>query len=110
MNCDGSESRLSDCDHLGVGVHDCGLRLEEAGVICSSKLEISLCAMTITSSVLYSDTCNEDEVRLVGGVTPDDGRVEMCANGVWGTVCDDRWDQRDADVVCRQLDFDGRET
>ena len=47
--------------------------------------------------------CIDDTVQLVGGSSPNEGRVEICQNKEWGTVCDDGWDTSDARVVCRQL-------
>ena len=56
--------------------------------------------------------CNDGDIRLEGGQTEYEGRVEMCLNKAWGTVCSNYnfltqsswyWDSRESNVVCRQL-------
>ena len=57
-------------------------------------------------------SCEDGEVHLVGGDTPNEGRVEVCFNNQFGTICDDGWDGNDAKVICGQLGFsrDGKPT
>ncbi|XP_025756229.1 deleted in malignant brain tumors 1 protein-like [Oreochromis niloticus] len=74
----GSEKFLTECQHRGLGTHDC-THSKDAGVICSGV-----------------------PVRLSGS-TLCSGRVEFFYNNAWGTVCDDNWDINDAEVVCREL-------
>ena len=48
----------------------------------------------------------DGELRLVGGPSTREGRVEMCYKGVWGSISDTRWDNEDAAVTCSQLGFE----
>ena len=44
-------------------------------------------------------------VRLRGGSSQTEGRVEINLNGVWGIVCDRKWDLPDGHVLCRMLGY-----
>ena len=62
-----------------------------------------MCLETVNST--YPEQCENGAVRLVGGANELQGTVEICANNVWGTVCDIGWSVMDARVVCQQLGF-----
>ena len=68
--------------------------------------------LTIRDSIAI--ICHDGDVRLVNGRQPNEGRVEVCFNETWGTVCNDispyyygDWNQSEADVVCKQLGYPG---
>ena len=46
-------------------------------------------------------------MRLSGGRSTTNGRVEICIDERWGTVCGDSWDLMEVEVVCRQLGYLG---
>ena len=89
VQCRGFETRLIDCPANVLGFHNCR-HAEDAGVRCQVRNNISL--------------CSQGDIRLQGG-SDTHGRVEICNNNVWGTVCDDSWGTADAEVVCRQLGY-----
>ena len=61
--------------------------------------------MTIYHNFLEPGECTSGSIRLNGGTIDKEGRVEVCVNGVWGSICDDGWDTTDAVVVCWQLGY-----
>ncbi len=56
--------------------------------------------------IQYSE-CNDGDVRLVNGSNVLMGRLELCINNAWGTVCSGAFSAgfsaNEAEVVCRQL-------
>lgn len=50
-------------------------------------------------------SCETGSVRLQNGMTNLEGRLEVCINGAWGTVCERGFSSDDATVVCTSLGF-----
>ena len=82
--CSGNENSLVDCYHTA---YDNCEHYEDAGVICSTPCE------------------ENGQIALFGGGTNMEGRVEICSNGAWNTVCDNYFHHVDATVICKQLGF-----
>ena len=103
--CRNTETRLVDCPHNGLGVHNC-VHSDDAGVRCLPLL-ISKYASVPCPLLLFICTivCTQGDIRLRDGANSLEGRVEICNNNAWGTVCDDSWSPFDANVACRQLGF-----
>lgn len=94
VQCKGSEHSLLACSHSALGQHDC-THSEDVTVQCQRP--------NGTQKTSHAGL----PVRLVAGESPEEGRVEVFKNGLWGSVCDDGWDDVSASVVCKQLGFKG---
>ena len=49
-------------------------------------------------------SCTNGDIRL-GDSAVLRGRIEVCINGTWGTICDHHWTQEEASVVCSHLGY-----
>uniref|UniRef100_A0A452EFK5 SRCR domain-containing protein n=1 Tax=Capra hircus TaxID=9925 RepID=A0A452EFK5_CAPHI len=111
FHCSGTESFLWKCPVTALGVPDCS-HGNTASVICSGNQTqvLSQCNDSVSEPAGFATSeesapyCSDSrQLRLVDGGGPCAGRVEILAQGSWGTICDDGWDLDDARVVCRQL-------
>ena len=86
LYCSGSETQLLSCIFNTGSAVTCN-HANDAGVICQ-------------------DLCTNGAIRVADGDTPNMGRVEVCYNGEWGTICDKGWNTPDVEVACYQLGFE----
>ena len=84
------------------------MMLECVAMVNVYKLSISVTIFTwgFLPDLARGTECSRDgSIQLSGSSVARQGRVEICVEGRWGTVCDTGWDSRDATVVCRQLGY-----
>uniref|UniRef100_A0A2C9JRC5 Serine protease 12 n=1 Tax=Biomphalaria glabrata TaxID=6526 RepID=A0A2C9JRC5_BIOGL len=114
MECQGTESSLSDCQHAQWGVTDCD-HSEDIGVVCHLRRQITTKPSTVATSQHVTTTTSTTAkpssaatniiVSLEGGSGPHEGIVTLVINQRKYYICDDKWDENDATVVCRMLNF-----
>lgn len=63
-----------------------------------------MCIISTDNSITVGDNCTDGEIRLVNGTNPLEGRVEICFNRAWGTICSNGFGEAEAEVVCTQID------
>ena len=51
------------------------------------------------------ELCQDGDVQLADGSYNNVGRIDLCVNGIWGTICSNSFDNKDASIVCRQLGY-----
>ncbi|XP_067647443.1 uncharacterized protein teq isoform X3 [Eurosta solidaginis] len=128
VDCRGDESSLKDCNFKGWGVSNCGPD-EVVGVVCKvPQLKCPnnywLCTTSqecIPPAFVCDHTpdcadksdespnvCNSPvKYRMGGGRSPNEGRLEVRYHGEWGTVCDDDFGMKEAQVLCNYMGFYG---
>lgn len=106
VRCRGTEQKLSRCPHDSIGIQ-CS-HSQDAGVECiAGELSTShytlYCPSECEGLICLHEGCAEGEIRLADGMDEMEGRVEICIDNIWGTICSQMWNDIDAGVVCRQL-------
>ena len=95
--------------HLPGGLHwtlgDCSL--QALAPSSTSYLSGQVLSVICQGNITSQRECSSGDLRLVGGGRESDGRVEICVEGLWGTVCDSGWGQKEATVVCSQSGYRG---
>ena len=105
--CLGNERVLQACTHLTID--NCG-HYEDSGVSCRPAGENYYYTVisTLSQCTVHTENCTNGQVRLAGGDNALEGRVELCIDGQWGTVCDSSWTASEASVVCGQVGLLGK--
>ena len=108
VSCTGAEARLSACT-IHNQTTGCS-HSQDGAVLCAGMFVACSVCLNLMMFIITDPGCAEGEVRLFNNRSSDGvvmGQVELCSTphvgGFRTKVCDTNWDDRDAEVVCREL-------
>ncbi|XP_059497838.1 deleted in malignant brain tumors 1 protein-like [Stegostoma tigrinum] len=81
VKCSGNETFLWECPSARLGQQDDCSHKEDVRIICTEH----------------------KAMRLVNGKHRCEGRVEVFYNGTWGTVCSDKMNSVNGNIICKHL-------
>ena len=100
LQCRGTERSLLECYQQACNVLSCTHR-SDVGVVCESEIFKFSTFWNITS---FLAPCINGSIRLGDGAVLR-GRVEVCYNGSWVTICSHSWTAKEATVICSHLGY-----
>ena len=101
VDCTGSEESLLECSQRACDVTSCS-HYNDAGVTCERQWKALFSYNP--SLVTIIGNCTDGDIRLGDG--PElKGRVEVCINNIWSTICTSHWTDNEATVICSQLGY-----
>ena len=107
VNCIGVEQQLIDCPVISNNDSYCSHYYDAAVQCTGKKYGVPVQSNSIILHFVATvQNCTDWDIRLVGGSSPLEGRVEVCYMNQWGTICG----YTDgvsifANVICRQLGY-----
>lgn len=120
LQCSGAELLLINCNHPGIGIHNCA-HFEDVGLQCESTSTIFPTFPTFPTSSPTQEFCFEGQFQQVFDSSYNftsyqengqfysvfDTSIRFCNNGSYASLCDLDWDDNDATVLCSDFGFFG---
>ena len=89
--------------------------IQDAIVTCQQRKHIAYNLVAIGTQLIlgtsilaqkpYTASCSDGDLKLVGGMSETEGRLEVCLNKRWGTIHGHGWTHTETEAACNQLGY-----
>ena len=107
MACIGTEQTISQCSKSSYSLEEGKASISSVQVASVQCLNYKPSTMqpclSVPVTASLAPQCNENDLQLVGGMSPNEGRLEFCYQQQWSPFCSLR--HTEASVACKQLGY-----